>query len=129
MALIITDDCINCDVCEPECPNEAISLGPEIYVIDPTFHLVGAVDLDRILRTPRPVKVEEIMHETRHAIRERDAGAESAQEVCMIRNYANQVLSNHIDRTWPDWTLKTQVVLDACFQSAADDGAAVTVQL
>jgi ferredoxin len=35
MALIITDECINCDVCEPECPNEAISLGPEIYVIDP----------------------------------------------------------------------------------------------
>lgn len=40
----------------------------QIFVIDPTFHLVGAVDLDRILRTPRPVKVEEIMHETRHAI-------------------------------------------------------------
>ena len=35
MALWITDECINCDVCEPECPNEAISLGPEIYVIDP----------------------------------------------------------------------------------------------
>ena len=35
MALIITDECINCDVCEPECPNEAISMGPEIYVIDP----------------------------------------------------------------------------------------------
>src|SRR6476660_994211 len=35
MALMITDECINCDVCEPECPNEAISLGPEIYVIDP----------------------------------------------------------------------------------------------
>jgi ferredoxin len=35
MALLITDDCINCDVCEPECPNQAISLGPEIYVIDP----------------------------------------------------------------------------------------------
>jgi ferredoxin len=35
MALIITDDCINCDVCEPECPNEAISEGDEIYVIDP----------------------------------------------------------------------------------------------
>ncbi len=34
MALIITDACINCDVCEPECPNHAISLGPEIYVID-----------------------------------------------------------------------------------------------
>ena len=35
MALLITDDCINCDVCEPECPNEAIFMGPEIYEIDP----------------------------------------------------------------------------------------------
>ena len=35
MALMITEDCINCDVCVPECPNEAISQGDEIYVIDP----------------------------------------------------------------------------------------------
>ena len=35
MALIITDECINCDVCEPECPNEAIAPGEEIYEIDP----------------------------------------------------------------------------------------------
>ena len=35
MALMITDECINCDVCEPECPNGAISQGPEIYIIDP----------------------------------------------------------------------------------------------
>jgi ferredoxin len=35
MALMITDECINCDVCEPECPNEAIFLGPEIYEINP----------------------------------------------------------------------------------------------
>lgn len=34
MALMITDDCINCDVCEPECPNEAIFMGPLIYQID-----------------------------------------------------------------------------------------------
>jgi len=34
MALKITDICINCDVCEPECPNQAISMGPEFYVID-----------------------------------------------------------------------------------------------
>jgi ferredoxin len=34
VALVITDLCINCDVCEPECPNAAISMGPEIYVID-----------------------------------------------------------------------------------------------
>ncbi len=36
MSLIITDECINCDVCEPECPNEAISQGEEIYQIDPS---------------------------------------------------------------------------------------------
>lgn len=35
MALMITDECINCDVCEPECPNDAISMGIEIYEIDP----------------------------------------------------------------------------------------------
>ena len=35
MALLITDECINCDVCEPECPNEAISMGEQIYQIDP----------------------------------------------------------------------------------------------
>ncbi len=34
MALIITDECINCDVCVPECPNDAISEGDEIYEID-----------------------------------------------------------------------------------------------
>ena len=34
MALWITDECINCDVCEPECPNDAISMGEEIYEID-----------------------------------------------------------------------------------------------
>ncbi len=40
----------------------------QIFVIDPTFKLVGAVDLDQILRSRRNVKVEEIMYETRHAI-------------------------------------------------------------
>ncbi|GBE10945.1 ferredoxin [bacterium BMS3Bbin12] len=35
MALLITEECINCDVCEAECPNTAIAPGEEIYVIDP----------------------------------------------------------------------------------------------
>jgi ferredoxin len=34
MATIITDECINCGACEPECPNGAIAQGEEIYVID-----------------------------------------------------------------------------------------------
>lgn len=35
MATMITEECINCGACEPECPNEAISEGEEIYIIDP----------------------------------------------------------------------------------------------
>lgn len=35
MALKIIDECINCDVCEPACPNEAIYQGELIYEIDP----------------------------------------------------------------------------------------------
>ncbi|HWP56294.1 MAG TPA: YfhL family 4Fe-4S dicluster ferredoxin [Candidatus Acidoferrales bacterium] len=35
MATMITSDCINCGACEPECPNNAISQGEGIYVIDP----------------------------------------------------------------------------------------------
>lgn len=35
MALMITDDCINCDVCEPVCPNQAIYMGVEYYEIAP----------------------------------------------------------------------------------------------
>jgi ferredoxin len=34
MSLMITDECINCDVCEPVCPNDAIYQGQEIYEID-----------------------------------------------------------------------------------------------
>ncbi len=53
MSLIITDECINCDVCEPECPNSAISQGDEIYEIDPNLctECVGHYD------TPQCVEV------------------------------------------------------------------------
>ena len=34
MAYKITDECIACDACLPECPNEAITAG-DIYIIDP----------------------------------------------------------------------------------------------
>lgn len=35
MALLINELCVNCDVCEPACPNKAIYQGAEIYEIDP----------------------------------------------------------------------------------------------
>ena len=37
VATFITDECINCGACEPECPNEAISEGEEIFIIDPAL--------------------------------------------------------------------------------------------
>lgn len=40
----------------------------QVFVIDPTFHLLGAIDLDRLLRSKRPVRVDEVMHETRYVI-------------------------------------------------------------
>lgn len=53
MSLMITDECINCDVCEPECPNEAIYQGDAIYEIDPNkcTQCVGHYD------TPQCVEV------------------------------------------------------------------------
>ncbi|MEO0497888.1 MAG: magnesium transporter [Pseudomonadota bacterium] len=40
----------------------------QIFVVDPSFKLIGAIALDRILRAKRPVLIEQVMHETRHAI-------------------------------------------------------------
>ena len=34
MSTLITDECINCGVCEPECPNTAISEGEDFYEIE-----------------------------------------------------------------------------------------------
>jgi len=53
MPLYITDDCINCDICEPECPNSAISQGEEFYEIDTKkcTECVGFFD------TPQCIKV------------------------------------------------------------------------
>jgi ferredoxin len=53
LALKITEECINCDVCEPACPNQAISAGEEYYVIDPNLctECVGHFD------TPQCVEV------------------------------------------------------------------------
>lgn len=46
MAIKITEDCVSCGACEPECPNKAISEGDPIYIINPDLctECVGAVD-------------------------------------------------------------------------------------
>lgn len=74
MALLITDLCINCDVCEPECPNGAISAGAEYYFIDPRLctECVGHHDRPRcievcpvecIIPDPAHTETREELHE------------------------------------------------------------------
>lgn len=78
MALMITDECINCDVCEPVCPNKAIYLGPEIYEIDParctecvghfeTSQCVDICPVDCIPVSPEHVETrEELLEKKKH---------------------------------------------------------------
>lgn len=74
MALFITEDCINCDVCEPECPNDAIFQGEIIYEINPAkcTECVGHFDtpqcqlvcpVDCILLDPKYVETPEQLHQ------------------------------------------------------------------
>ncbi len=69
---MITGDCINCGACEPECPNNAISQGEEIYVIDPLlctecvgFHdyeaCAAVCPVDCCVTDPNNVEAEEIL--------------------------------------------------------------------
>jgi len=74
MALYITDECINCDVCEPECPNGAITQGEEIYEIAPnlctecvghyeTSQCVDVCPVDCILVDPEHTETKEQLME------------------------------------------------------------------
>jgi ferredoxin len=70
MALWITDECINCDVCEPVCPNNAIYQGESIYEINPSLctecvghfaepQCVTVCPVDCIPKNPEYVETEE----------------------------------------------------------------------
>lgn len=70
MALLIEDSCINCDMCEPECPNQAISMGEEVYQIDPKLctECVGHYDkptcesvcpIDCISKDPQHIETQD----------------------------------------------------------------------
>jgi len=86
MALLITDQCINCDVCEPACPNLAISMGPEIYEIAPALctECVGHFDepqckvvcpVDCIIVNPGCIETQDQLHDKVDRLR----AAESAK--------------------------------------------------
>jgi len=89
MALMITDECINCDVCEPECPNGAISPGAEIYVIDPkkctecvghfdTPQCVEVCPVDCIPVNPEFVESKEVLRAKYEALMAANKAAERA---------------------------------------------------
>jgi hypothetical protein len=72
MATTITDDCISCGACEPECPNNAISQADPIYIIDPQlctecvgFHdyeaCAAVCPVDCCVPDPKNVETEEVL--------------------------------------------------------------------
>ena len=67
-------------------------------------------------------------HPRRFAVREYSEGEPGSQEVSMIRNFSEIVTSGKLDPTWGEIALKTQVVLDACLQSACTGGALITIK-
>ncbi|PCI57456.1 MAG: ferredoxin [Methylophilaceae bacterium] len=82
MSLMITDECINCDVCEPVCPNEAIYQGQEIYEIssDLCTECVGHFDtpqcvdicpIDCIPLNPEVTETQEQLLEKYHQLTEK----------------------------------------------------------
>ncbi len=79
MALMITDECINCDVCEPECPNGAITQGEEIYVVNPdlctecvghyeTSQCVDVCPVDCIIPDPNHTESKEQLRQKYEAL-------------------------------------------------------------
>lgn len=79
MALMITDECINCDVCESECPNDAISQGEEFYEINAAkcTECVGHFDhpqcrevcpVDCIPQNPAHIESHQVLLEKYHVL-------------------------------------------------------------
>ncbi len=73
MALRITSECINCDVCEPECPNGAIYQGSEIYEIEPSLctECVGHFDESQcvVVCPVACIEIDPSCHETRDQLK------------------------------------------------------------
>lgn len=85
MALRITEQCINCDVCEPECPNQAIYEGPEHYLINParctecvghfdTPQCVQVCPVDCIPKDPAHPDTSDVLLARFHALQGGDGG-------------------------------------------------------
>ncbi len=86
MATMISAECITCGACEGECPNDAIHLEGDVFVIDPDLcsECVGFQDtrvcadacpVDCCVSDPERRESEEVLFQRAMAIHE-DRGAE-----------------------------------------------------
>jgi len=66
-------------------------------------------------------------HPRRFAVREYSEGAPGAQEVNMVRTFADLVITGKLNQTWGEIALKTQLLLDACLESARTRGTLVSL--
>ena len=69
------------------------------------------------------------MEETarRWAVSEHSHSQRDSQETNMIRNFTKLAQAGKLDPFWPEVALKTQQVMDACWQSAQADGREMSV--
>jgi predicted dehydrogenase len=68
-------------------------------------------------------------HQQRHAVSEYSSAFAGAQEIRLIETFVQLVRSGQLSEVWPQWTLTTQQVLDACWQSATNDGKTIELEV
>jgi predicted dehydrogenase len=100
-------------------------------------HVGGAKGYLRIPDFVHPLSVHEPsfeVNQTEYRVKCCDCGAQHsdsrapAQDSQMFRNFASQVMSGKLNDDWPMWALKTQQVMDPCYESARDGSRTVTIQ-
>ena len=90
MATMITNECINCGACEPECPNNAITQGDPVFVIDPQlctecvgFHdyeaCAAVCPVDCCVTDPNNIESEEVLIERARVLHQDTNFGESFQ--------------------------------------------------
>lgn len=81
-------------------------------------HVGGAKGYLRVPDFVHPTSIDEPSFELNKSIERVKAGG--AQDSLMFRNFANQIFSGKLNDDWPAWSLKTQQVMDACYQAASN---------
>ncbi|MCX5493466.1 magnesium transporter [Kaistia dalseonensis] len=90
----------------------------EIFVVDPAFHILGTVSLDRLLRAKRPVKVSDLVNEARHLIHATD-DQEAAARLFQRYNLISAAVVDESDRLVGVLTIDD--IVDVIQQEADED--------